>query len=167
MALSGVLNGSDVFLRVKVADGRWLTIGGQTSHTESKSIAAIDITCKQSGGFRELMEGEGLKTLDVSSELVFSTDEAFDYVKNSLLNGSINTYQAVRGAISGTGSTVDEFSAMITSFVETSPDRDKVTANVTFVSSGAWLDGLSFSQFLTVGGDTFKTSNGELFLVRN
>ena len=166
MALSGILNGSDVFLRVKTGS-QWLIIGGQLSHSQTKSNAAIDITCKQSGGFRDLMGGEGLQTMDVSSELIFSSDEAFDYIKETALNKSVNTFQVVRGALGGTGDNVEEFNAMITSFVETSPDNDKVTASVTFLSSGAWIGNLSFSQFLTVDGDTFKTSTGDLFLVRN
>ena len=166
MALSGILNGSDVFLRVKTGS-QWLIIGGQLSHSQTKSNAAIDITHKQNGSVREVMVNEGLQTMEVSSELIFSTDAAFDYIKTATTDKTIELFQVVRGTLSGAGDNVDEFNAMITSFVETSPDNDKQTAAVTFMSSGAWFESLSFSQFLTVGGDTFKTSNGDLFLVRN
>ena len=166
MALSDVLSGSDVFLRVKTGS-QWLTIGGQLSHSQTKNTAPSDITCKQNGSVRDIMVGEGLQTMDVSSELIFSSDAAFDYVKTSAMNKSIELFQVVRGALTASASNVDEFNAMITSFAETSPDNDKQTAAVSFISSSVWFEALSFSQFLTVGGDTFKTSDSDLFLVRN
>ena len=166
MSLSGVLSGSDVFLRVKTGS-QWLTIGGQLSHSQTQNVSPIDITCKQGSGWRDIMSGQGLQTMDVSSELIFSSDAAFDYVKTSALSKSIELFQVVRGSLTGSADNVDEFNAMITSFAETSPDNDKHTASVSFISSGAWFNGISFSQFLTVGGDTFKTSDSDLFLVRN
>ena len=166
MSLSDVLNGSDVFLRVKTGS-QWLIIGGQTSHSQTKSNSAIDITHKQNGNVREVKSNDGLQIMDVSSELIFSTDAAFDYVKTSAGSKSIELFQVVRGSLNGTADNVDEFNAMITSFVETSPDNDKQTASVTFMSSGQWFESLSFSQFLTSDLDTFKTSDGDLFLVRN
>lgn len=164
--LSDVLNGSDVFLRVKTAS-RWLIIGGQLSHSQTKTNAPIDITHKQNGSVRDVLVNEGLQTMEVSSELIFSTDTAFDFIKTSASSKSIELFQVVRGTINGVADNVDEFSAMISSFVETSPDNDKHSAAVTFMSSGAFVEELTYAQFLTSTSDRFLTSDSDLFLVRN
>ena len=164
--LTGALNGSAVFLRVKTGS-QWLTIGGQLSHTATQSNTPIDITCKQQGhSFRELLDTEGLKTFDVSGQLIFSTDAAFDYVKTASANQSIETFQIVRGTIGAATDDVMEFKAKVTSWSEASPDNDKTTADITLTSSEEWEDGLQFEQFFSSGGEEFLTSDGDKVYVR-
>ena len=90
--LSNTLNGTSVFLRVKT-DSQWLTIGGQLSHSFTMSNSAIDVTSKGSSDYREILAGEGLKTLDATGNMIFSTDEAFTYCKQAFVDKSIVTFQ--------------------------------------------------------------------------
>ena len=77
------------------------------------------------------MAGEGLQTLDLSAEVIFSTDANFAIIKQSALDKTILSYQVARG------SQVLAVSLYITSFVETSPDNDKQSASLSFISNGA------------------------------
>lgn len=164
--LSGAINGSSVFLRVKTAS-EWLTIGGQLSHTSTESNSAIDITSKQQGhSYRVIADTEGLKTLDISGELIFSTDEAFDFVKDAFNSGSIELYQIVRGDIASETEDVTETLAKVTSWAETAPDNDKTTANITLMSSEAWQEELEFEAFFASVDGQFITSDNQDFYVR-
>jgi predicted secreted protein len=164
--LDGALSGSNVFLRVSTNLG-WLIIGGQLTHTTTEANASIDVTCKHQGhNYRTLSDGEGLKTLDVSGQLIFSTDTAFDYIKAAFTNGSIERFQVVRNTIGEATDNVQEFHAKITAWNETAPDNDKTTADVTLNSSEAWEDGLSFEAFFASTDGQFITANNQDFYVR-
>jgi predicted secreted protein len=161
--LSGALSGSDVFIRVKTASD-WLTVGGQLAHTSTESNSPIDVTCKQNGHtFRDLLEDKGLKTFDVSAQMIFSTDEAFDYVKSAFVGKTIELFQVVKG---GLETDVTEFNAMVTAFNEDAPDNDKTTADVTFTGSSRWFAELSFEGFFASTDGQFFTSTNQPFFVR-
>ncbi len=133
MALTGTINGTDVQLAVESApaSGTFNAVGGLVTNSFTLNNGAIDVTNKSSASFREVMAGEGLQTLDLSAEVIFSTDANFAIVKASALAKTILSYQVARGA---EVLTVDLY---ITSFVETSPDNDKHSASISFISSGA------------------------------
>ena len=133
MALTGALNGSDVQLAVESApaSGLFNAIGGLVTNSFTLNNGAIDLTNKSSASFREVMAGEGLQTLDMSAEVIFSTDANFALVKTSALNKTILSYQVARG------SEVLAVDLFITSFAETSPDNDKHSASISFISNGA------------------------------
>ncbi len=163
--LSGAFNGSSVFLRV-MNGSDWLTIGGQMSHSTTENNSSIDITSKQNGhSFRDLQDIEGLKTFDVSGELIFNNDVAFDFLKAAYTNKSINLFQVVYGDVTVSGN-VTEFKAMVSSWGEASPDNDKMTASVTLNSSEQWYEGLEFEQFNAAVDGEFFTSTGQPFFVR-
>ncbi len=162
MALLGALSGSNTFIRVKTATD-WLTIGGQTSHTQTSNNTAIDITCKQNGGQRDILPDAGLQSMDVTSELIFSNDTAFNFMKAASISRSIETYQIIKG---NTGDLVlDEFNAIVVSFAETAADNDKVTASVTFNSSSDWSIASQYEQLLASDGPLL-TNNGAPIFVR-
>ena len=107
-------NGSDVFIRVKdINTGKWSIVGGQLAHSETMTNQPIDITCKQNGGVRDIMAANGLQMLDMSMELQFSSDVAFDYIKSSQANQTIELFQVIRGAanIGTPNDNIDEFQA--------------------------------------------------------
>jgi len=162
------LNGSDVFIRVfnQNADA-WQIVGGQLTHSESLTNQPIDVTHKQNGNVREFMDGEGLRTLDLTLDVIFSTDVAFDYIKQSFVDKTIERYEIINGlSDEGDAGTVDFFSSMVTAFAETSPDNDKTSASVTFTSTSVFAQELTYQQFQTVLLEDFHTSNSEQFLVR-
>lgn len=92
---------------------------------------AIDITNKSSASWRELLGGEGLQSVDISAELLFNSDTAFQAMQSSAATKTIKAYQIARG------SSVLEGNFMITSWAETAPDNDKLTVSVSLQSSGA------------------------------
>lgn len=129
--MAGEINGTDVGVAIDDAGtGTFADIGGITTNSFTLNNGAIDITNKSSASFREIMDGEGLQSLDMNIEVIFSTDTAFQAMQDSAFAKSIKPYQTVRN------SETIGFNGYITSFVETSPDNDKLTATVTIQSSG-------------------------------
>ena len=131
MALNGVLNGTDVKLAIDSADDQTFTdIGGLITYGFTLNNGAIDLTNKSSASFREIMDREGLQSLDLTAEVIFSSDAAFKAVKDAAFNKQIKDYQVARNG------EVVACAAYITSFAETAPDNDKLTASISLQSSG-------------------------------
>lgn len=130
--MAGELDGTDVGVGFDDdGTGTYTDIGGITTNSFTLNNGAIDITNKSSASVRTLLDGAGLQSVDLTIECVFNTDTAFQAMKTSALEKSIKGYQIDRG-----GETL-EFNGYITSFAETSPDNDKVTASISIQSSGA------------------------------
>ncbi len=132
MALTGTFNGTDVALAVETTPGgaSFANVGGLTSNAFTANNGAIDLTNKSSASWREIMDGEGLQTVDITAEIIFNDDSNFDIMKASATAKSILNYQVARG------SDVVEGGFYITSWAETAPDNDKVTVSVSMQSSG-------------------------------
>ena len=129
--MAGELNGTDVGVAIDVADNNtFVDIGGITTNSFTLNNGAIEITNKSSASFREVLGGEGLQSMDLTIEVVFSSDSAFAAMKTSAVNKTKKAYQVARG------SDVVESLFYITSYAETSPDNDKLTASVSLISSG-------------------------------
>jgi len=136
MALPGSLNGTDVFLAVETApaSGTFTQVGGLISNSTSSSNGAIDITCKDSESWRDIMDGQGLQSSDISAECIFSTDTLFQVIKAAWLSKEILNYEIARGL------ETLAMSAYVTAFNESAPDNDKLTASITLSSSGVVTD---------------------------
>lgn len=132
--LTGVLNGTDVKLAIETtpSGGVFSDIGGLISNSLTANNGAIDITNKTSDSFREILDGEGLQSMDLTAEIVFSTDANFAIMKAGYTSKANLLYQMARGA------EVIEGEFYITSWAESSPDNDKVTVSVSLQSNGAW-----------------------------
>ncbi len=129
--MAGELNGTDCLLAIDVADNAtFVAIGGLTTNGLTLNNTAIDITNKGSASWRELLGGEGLQAIDITGEMQFSTDSAFDAMKTQALAKTLKAYEIARGSETVTGT------FYITSYAETAPDNDKVTATVSLQSSG-------------------------------
>ncbi len=98
--------------------------------------------------------------------MIFSTDEAFDFVKTAFNEQAIELYQIVRGDIPAEAENVTEFLAKVTVWAETSPDNDKTTANITLMSSEEWEQPLEFEAFFASTDGQFITSDNQDFYVR-
>ena len=171
MATSGAFNGTDVFMRVLITStGTWLPIGGQVSHTETISNALIDVTNKiGSPKFRELIPDEGIQNIDYSVELVFNTQDGFDFIRTMAGTKAITDFQVVRGDVDVgiTGVVVTSVKLMVSSFVDTSGNGEALKATVGFLSSDLfeWDRNQSYDIFLTTGGDNFLASAGDQLIV--
>ena len=134
--MAGELNGTDCVIALDVADNAtFVAIGGLTTNGLTLNNTPIDITNKSTGSWRTLLgsnsAGEGLQAMSITGEVVFNSDAAFVAMKQMALDKTIKALEIDRGGSAVTG----DF--MIASYAETSPDNDKVTATVTFESSGA------------------------------
>ena len=133
MALAGVLNGTDVALAVETTPGggTYAAVGGLVSNSFTANNGAIDLTNKSSASWRDIMASEGLQSVDLSAEIIFSTDTNFAIMKASASAKTILSYQIARGAA------IVEGLFYITSWAEAAPDNDKVTVSVSLQSSEA------------------------------
>jgi TP901-1 family phage major tail protein len=131
--MAGEQNGTDILVQVETTPGggTYETIGGQTSHTATLNNSPIDITNKASQSWREILEGEGLQSFDLSLELIISSDTYYATVKTAARNKSILSYRITMGGETAT------FSAYIATHATSAPDNDKYTASLSFQSSGA------------------------------
>lgn len=130
--MAGELNGTDVGVAIDVADNAtFVDIGGITTNSFTLNNGTIDITNKSSASWRELLGGEGLQSVDLTIECVFSTDSAFAAMKASALAKTKKAYQVARGAETLEGDFV------ITSWAESAPDNDKLTVSISLQSTGA------------------------------
>lgn len=132
--MAGEQNGTKVFVAIEDSPGAatFSAVGGQTSHTLTLNNNPIDITNKSSASFRELLAGEGLQSLDLSLELQYNSDTAYQQLRGMAANKSQALFQIdVNGTIiSGT--------FQVASFGETSPDNDKLSNTVSLLSSGSF-----------------------------
>ena len=78
-SITGALSGTKVFLEIEqVLDAAdYIQLPGETSHTLSDTLEAIEITNKSLADFREFLEGEGRRLLDVSIEAINNTATAY------------------------------------------------------------------------------------------
>ena len=129
--MAGELNGTDVGIAIETGPGAFTDVGGVTTNSFTLNNGAIDITNKSSNSWRELLGGEGLQSVDITFEVVFKSSTSFTAVRTQALAKTLVGYQIARGAVTLTG----DF--YITSYAETAPDNDKVTASISMQSSGA------------------------------
>tara|TARA_R110000796_G_scaffold121137_2_gene235265 strand:- start:207 stop:605 length:399 start_codon:yes stop_codon:yes gene_type:complete len=127
--MAGELNGTDVALAFDIG-GTPTDVGGLVTNSFTLNNGAIDITNKSSASWRELLDGKGLQSAEISAEIIYSSDAAFAAMKTAALAKTLNTCEIARGASVLTG----EF--MITSYAETAPDNDKLSVSVSLMSSG-------------------------------
>lgn len=131
---TGAKNGTNIFVAVEdtPGGGTFTMIGGQVSHSMTLNNTIIDITNKSSAQFRELLDGQGNQSIDITLELTFNSETSFGLIKASARDKTQLLYNIAYG---------DETLAVtmqIASWAETSPDSDKLTASVSFQSSGAF-----------------------------
>jgi predicted secreted protein len=131
--LADALNGTNVILKIANGGG-WLTIGGQLTHTVNENNAPIDKTNKASQSWRELIDGEGLQTVDVTSEIIFSNDAALRLLKTASRNKTVERIQVVAG-----GTPDMEFDVYVVSVSDSNPDNDKKTGSLNLQSTGAMV----------------------------
>ncbi len=71
-----VQKGRDVLLKIAGGDG-FVTVAGLRARTVSLNAKTVDVTDSGSGGWRELLEGAGVRSLAIAGSGVFR-DEASD-----------------------------------------------------------------------------------------
>jgi|TARA_R110002153_G_scaffold4163_2_gene19981 predicted secreted protein len=130
--MAGELNGTDVGVALDSnGNGTFVDLGGIISNSFTLNNGAIDITNKSSASWRELLSGKGLQSAEISIECIFSSDLVFGQIKAISGTKEYKDFRIARGAAIING----EY--MVSSFAETAPDNDKLTATFTLMSNGA------------------------------
>ncbi|MCG8506701.1 MAG: phage major tail protein, TP901-1 family [Sphingomonadales bacterium] len=84
---------------VKIGDGGapegFTTIGGMRSTSLTVNSEPVDITNKQSGGWRELLAGAGVRRLSVAGTGVFTDSAAETDLQAKALAASLDNYEIV------------------------------------------------------------------------
>ncbi|GAK34416.1 MULTISPECIES: phage major tail protein, TP901-1 family [Iodidimonas] len=84
---------------VKISNGEtppvFSTLAGLRSTSLSINSTAVDITNKDSGGWRELLGGAGVRRLTLSGSGVFTNSAAESILRSQALTGSVSAYQVI------------------------------------------------------------------------
>lgn len=130
--MAGELYGTDINLAVETtpAGGTFADIGGVTTQSLTMNAALVDITNKSSAGWRLLLAGKGLRTVDISASVVFSSDANFLIAKAGYESQALLNYQISRGGELITGA------FKIASWSETQDDNGAIVVALTLNSSG-------------------------------
>jgi TP901-1 family phage major tail protein len=82
---------------LKVGDGgappAYATVAGLRATQLSVNGEAVNVTSKDSGGWRELLSGAGLRSVSVSASGIFTGSAAELKVKANALGGAVDDYE--------------------------------------------------------------------------
>jgi TP901-1 family phage major tail protein len=88
-------NGSDFLL--KIGDGEapptYRTVAGLRTTQMSVNGEAVNVTTKDSGGWRELLSGAGVRSVSVSAAGIFTGSDAEVRLRGHALSGVIDDYE--------------------------------------------------------------------------
>lgn len=91
----GIENGSAFLL--KIGDGNqplaFATVAGLRTTQMSINGQAVNVTHKESGGWRELLSGAGVRSLSVSAAGIFTGSDAEARLRDHALAGTLDDYQ--------------------------------------------------------------------------
>ena len=119
-------------LLLKIFDGTdYQLIGGFRSNEFSINGETVDITSKDSAGFKELLDGAGLRSISTSGDGVFLNDAAFTIAHTHLLDG---THPMCEIVVPGFGTYRGPFA--ITTLSMTGAREDAVTYSIQLESAG-------------------------------
>src|SRR3546814_306784 len=88
-------NGSDFLL--KIGDGEapptYRTVAGLRTTQMSVNGEAVNVTTTESGGWRELLSGAGVRSVSVSAAGIFAGSDAEGQLVGNALAGTIDDYE--------------------------------------------------------------------------
>ena len=93
--MMAIENGSAFLL--KVGDGEtppaYCTVAGLRTTQMSVNGEAVNVTTKDSGGWRELLSGAGVRSVSVAAAGIFTGSAAESRVQGHALSGTIDDYE--------------------------------------------------------------------------
>ncbi|MET0360730.1 MAG: phage tail protein [Sphingobium sp.] len=91
----GVEKGSAFLLKVGDGGGpvAYSTVAGMRTTQLSVNGEAVNVTSKDSGGWRELLTGAGVRSVNVSAAGLFTGSAAEVRIRNHALAGTIDDYE--------------------------------------------------------------------------
>jgi hypothetical protein len=153
------LNGTKVLLKKVMSDGRQLVIGAGQSNSSNYQRAAVEYNTKSDPDYRYYLDGdEGTKTADHTFDVLFSSDEAYQEVREDFHSGNIGTYYLDYG-----DEFAQDFLFKVTAFNDTNDRNTSSTTSITFTSSDSFEKKNQLFNFVVTdnGGSNFVvTDNG-------
>ena len=89
--------GSDFLIQVDIAS-TFTTIGSMRSTSMTINNETVDVTDKDSSGWRELVAGCGIRSMSLSGSGIFSDDVALEDVLEQVMAGTILNFKLISGA---------------------------------------------------------------------
>ncbi len=121
---------------LKVGDGAtptesFTTVGGLRTTSFTHNNQTVDATNKDSGAWRELLDGAGTRSVSISGSGVFTDSAAEETVRGYAMNNAINNYELTFG-------NGDKLSGafQITSYQRAGSHNDAESYSVTLASAG-------------------------------
>lgn len=160
--LVDALNGGKVALFVDTPTGM-LFVGGQTAHSKNISFEHIDISNKAHPEQRIFLEGEGRKLADITGEVIFSTDTAYEFMvakadskeKFRLIVRNVDNLQAV-----------DSFDVVVTAIGDNPTANTAYASSITLSNTEDFSIKINYVKLLTSDSDNLFTSNNEQIYVK-
>ena len=129
---TGVMNGTQVKVYFGTNEGTAAVVACATDCTFSYSMEARDTTCKDSNGYRTLMEG--LRSGSISTNNLFSEDATIGL--DEVFGQGRGEVFVMFSASENAGDNRIKFAARVSSIEMNAGTEDNVTWSATFVSSG-------------------------------
>lgn len=134
--MAGEVNGTNAVLHDATG-----AIVGQMEFTITYNGTPIDISNKSAGDFVTLLDGElAGKQLSIAGSVVYNSDATYATMEAAALAGTQGAYTFDFG-VAPTDKQLT-FTGVPTGLSEAVPHGDKVSASVTFLSSGAFTAGV-------------------------
>lgn len=125
--------GNAFLLKIGTSGTAGTTIAAMEDTTLSMDGQMIDVSTKDSAGFRELLDGGGQKTLSITARGVMTDGTTTDLMMTRVRSGTITAY----GLVFGDGDVIDG-NFQVTHFGVAGPRDDKQTYDITLESANAW-----------------------------
>ena|SRR5579872_1850029 len=120
-----------LYLLKLATDGSGGTLAGLRNLSAKINNEMVDITNKDSNGWRTLLDGAGTQSVTLSADGVAADHGTYATVKGYAQNNSINGFQIV-----GPDGDLIALQAAITSFQEAGAYNKELTFSITLESSG-------------------------------
>jgi predicted secreted protein len=157
------LNGTKVLLKKVMSDGRQLVIGAGQSNSSNYQRAAVEYNTKSDPDYRYYLDGdEGTKSADHTFDVLFSSDEAYQEVREDFHSGNIGQYFLTYGELKDA-----DFLFKVTNFNDTNDRNTSSTTSITFTSSDLFNRAIEYVNFIDSNGNNFLTSTGAQFQVKS
>ncbi len=126
--------GKDLILDIEddLLAGTYNAVGGFRSNSFTINGESVEITNKGSNGFREFLDGAGIRSLSASGSGVFEDDVTFAGVNDKVLAGTIANW---RITVPGLGTYTGKFH--IGSLEMAGEHNGEVTYSISLESAGA------------------------------
>jgi TP901-1 family phage major tail protein len=125
--------GNSLLLKAGAVAGSPVTVAGLRNTSLKLANDMVDVTTKDSGGYRTLLQGAGQQSVTITADGTADSAAAFSTLQNNAFNNTISTYSV----FFDNGDTL-ECAFQITAFEVAGTYNKEQTFTCTLESSGQW-----------------------------